>query len=1103
MWGLVIAGIIAVSATVAAWVYDSKTEKEREKQEQLKKKINSIRGDIRNLDKEFRTKKHYIYKDSFYELYKEYLHCIREYRKEKEKINEELTQLYNEINRMINNKNISPYLLDGLRKEKVLIEDAKRRLDAYFSYLAWFEGKLKIIEKRGSYADIFDLEPVDVLLPSDWLYEGKLVLLEHKGELNYKNRYGQKLELNSIKCPKTGEFDFTAELEAFNKYERDIPALIVSSKHPKNQVDDDLKDQARYFKCSIIKGELYVNHLIPGIPFVVKPQNEKINYDYNIYLYKDTVKCKMKQFDKKFPLKIYSPEDEIFVTPVYYDLLLKDIWVAEKKRKQEVRSIYPICLVVEQVLYYKLYEKISNNNNFHLINYDKINMKIDILLDDIIMLCDVKDSYIYVNEVKDKTIDNPNIIMIPFNFVLITKKEFENNKEFFPYLKETIFDFINFIDSEYSYQKCINDELIFKYDFINKWIDFIDYQIKNEEFDYKNAKKVTYSNLEHIRDNIIIFQLDNTVANKDTIKELENECHQNQNIMASLEIENKDSEQYELIPIGLISKENIDLDNLTIMVTLTNSLKFDYIVNPSKQLYLSIYYYPTHLYKQKHALIKFQNGELVNPELKKSLILPNLIKSTADPDEEKRYDSSVKYKNPDLTDNQKEVIKRALLEKEFFIIQGPPGTGKTTVIKEIVHQLLKHNDDKRVLIVSQQNVAVDNALSRVYFDNKEEWFDKSQKSIIRITANEDKIDETLKCFSIDNWFKKYKRSILDKIEKFSEYDHKLYAYIKYWYSLIDQDNLKDIDRDIVNVLLNLHQIVGATCVGFANKRVGIDRTKFDLVIIDEAARSTPPELIIPILRAKKVILIGDHYQLPPSIGKSLIDDIEEEKQDYSIREFLEKSFFEHLFENTPDSNKTILTEQFRMPEEVGNLISELFYDSKLKNGIIKDKTNFVDKKVIQWIDIKGRAKNDGTSKYNLLEVEEIKKLLLEIDNKIEGKSKKDVAIITPYSAQKKILKKMINDLFNKSKITSLNIMCDTVDGFQGKEADIVIYSVTKTDGKIDFIVDKKRLNVAISRTRENLYFIGHKEFLYNTQSNGRNYFREIIDYIERLNSMSN
>ena len=289
-------------------------------------------------------------------------------------------------------------------------------------------------------------------------------------------------------------------------------------------------------------------------------------------------------------------------------------------------------------------------------------------------------------------------------------------------------------------------------------------------------------------------------------------------------------------------------------------------------------------------------------------------------------------------------------------------------------------------------------------------------------------------------------------------------------------------------------------MGLANKSLGLDLSEFDIAIIDEAGRATAPELLIPILRAKKVVLIGDHNQLPPTVDKQLFKDIEDDNIDkltFEDKEVLEKSFFEELYEKIPNSNKMMLNEQFRMPKKIGDLISELFYESMLKNGHIKDSSNFIDSKnIVKWIDVKGIHEVYNNSSFNDEEVKAICILLDTINKYLENKKyKKTVGIITPYTAQKNKLRKKI-DISEYSNFENLKI--DTVDSFQGEEADIIIYSTVKTFGNISFLLDKKRLNVAISRTKENLFFVGNKSFFENIKiiNNEENLFKKIITLID-------
>ena len=190
------------------------------------------------------------------------------------------------------------------------------------------------------------------------------------------------------------------------------------------------------------------------------------------------------------------------------------------------------------------------------------------------------------------------------------------------------------------------------------------------------------------------------------------------------------------------------------------------------------------------------------------------------------------------------------------------------------------------------------------------------------------------------------------------------------------------------------------------------------------------------------------------------------KEDLKI---LEKSYFEELYENLDDSSKAMLNEQFRMPNKIGNLISEIFYEGKLKNG-----RDYEVKDALNWIDVRGFEKKEGTSKFN----EEEAKVIAKMVNKFKNKS---IAVITPYSAQKRLLRKLIK---------GHNIKIDTIDSFQGEEAEIVFYSLVRNKGNIQFLLDMRRLNVAISRTKEKLFFVGNKKFFMKDA-----FFRKIINRI--------
>jgi superfamily I DNA and/or RNA helicase len=210
-----------------------------------------------------------------------------------------------------------------------------------------------------------------------------------------------------------------------------------------------------------------------------------------------------------------------------------------------------------------------------------------------------------------------------------------------------------------------------------------------------------------------------------------------------------------------------------------------------------------------------------------------------------------------------------------------------------------------------------------------------------------------------------------------------------------------------------------------------------------------PEILLPLAFAKKAILVGDPQQLPPVFCR----------EDIEIIKLIEKCelqkyvFMDNFFNNA--AQKTVLTKQYRMVNEIGNLISDLFYQGKLENGLDNPGEDS-----ITWIEYQPSQPwpVDQTYIYNEDECTIIEQLVRTLD------TPKSIAIITPYLNQVKRLKKLEND----------SIKVDTVDGFQGKEADIVIFSMTRTVKPLRFFSDPRRLNVAVSRARKKLFIVGYK-----------------------------
>lgn len=296
-------------------------------------------------------------------------------------------------------------------------------------------------------------------------------------------------------------------------------------------------------------------------------------------------------------------------------------------------------------------------------------------------------------------------------------------------------------------------------------------------------------------------------------------------------------------------------------------------------------------------------------------------------------------------------------------------------------------------------------------------------------------------------------------------------------------------------------IIAGTCTGFVSNRI-IRDVDFDYVIVDEAAKATFPELAVSLNKAHKIILVGDHQQLPPVLDTELIRD----NKDKIDEENLAQGIFEKLYMMFPEDNKHRLTVQYRMHPTIGTLVSHVFYDDDIQNGVEKEERTLsiegYEDIAIEWLDTSKRSpqeryeiayENNGKKSYqNNLEKKIIKAKLIELDAKMQIRTK--IAIITGYGPQRYNLQTMVKQL----SLKNLDIDVDTVDAFQGSQKDIIIYSTVRSSSNpygIGFLKSEARINVAFSRARCLLIIVGDMKFLDNYKIRG-NKFPQIIEYIK-------
>lgn len=443
--------------------------------------------------------------------------------------------------------------------------------------------------------------------------------------------------------------------------------------------------------------------------------------------------------------------------------------------------------------------------------------------------------------------------------------------------------------------------------------------------------------------------------------------------------------------------------------------------------------------RQIKTIERVRCGAVLNPQLLLEFIFPSN-------DVNEVIDCNEFYF--DLNDSQKNAVRMALGKINLSLIQGPPGTGKTQVIAEICLQLLANNSGLRILVCSETHVAVNNLLTRIakYSGNLR---------IIRIRdkENDEAVDEFSPETIIDSYLKWATESIQNKDA----------------YSIIEEE-LKDAfsgdpkKRNQIEKALSLSaNIVGMTC----NRAAAYDfrdRTEmFDVAIVDEVCKATLPEILSPLIISRKAILLGDPKQLPPVFCSEELEIIRS-IQNCNLNRYM---YIDSLFNES--KNVSVLDTQYRMSNQIGSMISELFYNNTLLNGRnveVEDAlTWFTYKPSKEW-PVQMEELSDRPMIYNDDECSIVADLVKRIVTEDDFNS--TIAVIAPYRAQISSLR--------KACITSDRIKIDTVDGFQGKECDIVIFSVTRTKGSYRFLTDDRRINVALSRARNKIYIVGNQEY---------------------------
>jgi serine/threonine protein kinase len=304
-------------------------------------------------------------------------------------------------------------------------------------------------------------------------------------------------------------------------------------------------------------------------------------------------------------------------------------------------------------------------------------------------------------------------------------------------------------------------------------------------------------------------------------------------------------------------------------------------------------------------------------------------------------------------------------------------------------------------------------------------------------------------------------------------------------------------KEFYSTIVASSSVVAGTCLGFARVK-GMLSAEFDVCIVDEASKATATELLVPLSRARRWILVGDPRQLPPFV-EDLLDDKQLLEQHGLNRDSFQRTLLDRFIGALPSECVSTLTTQHRMVAPIGSLISSCFYDGKLQNarGADPQILSSVIPKHVTWLSTtKQRNRFEIAARgsfENRAEVDCIADWIRRF-NMIATQRKQElrVAVITGYAKQADVLERRLASL----SCPALSIDCNTVDAFQGREADICVYSITRCNKQreIGFLRDIRRLNVALSRGRLGLVIVG--DHLFCREALGHNPLRLVLDYIE-------
>ena len=419
---------------------------------------------------------------------------------------------------------------------------------------------------------------------------------------------------------------------------------------------------------------------------------------------------------------------------------------------------------------------------------------------------------------------------------------------------------------------------------------------------------------------------------------------------------------------------------------------------------------------------------------------------------------------PWLNATQERAVNEVLRAKDVMVVHGPPGTGKTTTLVEAINETLRR--ESQVLVCAQSNMAVDWI--------SEQLVDRGI-NVLRI-GNPTRVNDKMLSFTYERRFeghpdypqlwsiRKAIRELRQQRRRGSDNYHQKMDRL--------QSRATELELRIQTQLFDEARVIASTLSGSANRL--LDGQKYATLFIDEAAQALEAACWIAIRKATRVVLAGDHCQLPPTV-KSLP----------ALKGGLGKTLMERIVENKPEV-VTLLQVQYRMNERIMRFSSDYFYEGRVESAPQVKYRGILDYDTpMTWVDTAGldcheEFVGETFGRINKAEADltlsTLQAFFLKIGKQRILDERIDVGVISPYRAQVQHLRRLIakKEFFKPYRhLISVN----TVDGFQGQERDIILISLVRAndEGQIGFLRDLRRMNVAITRARMKLIILGDSQ----------------------------